>query len=373
LEEKMKRLLMVCIPTYKRERSLRQCIESVAAQIENASLSGQVGIYVANDASPDNTANLLRDYSQRYFAAVTREHNLGMSANIRCMLEEASRTSEYQLIITDDDSLQPGVLMELVEFLRMHRPDLPAAWTPRYSYTEQGGLHCVVCDSLPDSVAIEPSSANAARYMDNGFVLSGLILRGEAIDFEFWKEFDDNAYFPVIVFGDLLRGKGAYFWKKNIVHHTVLNVCHWESWGKNDVAIELRLFLDFVLAYQIMAQKTGTSCSFYYRAFPGIYRSVIELLRSNKLKADRSLVLDAIRDLAEKRARRLGLPARQTLILALVAGVALAAAKTLAASALSLVSTGATKSKNRDRIRAYSDLLSSAPLVFKLITSSGRP
>ena len=122
-----------------------------------------------------------------------------------------------------------------------------------------------------------------------------------------------------------------------------------------------------------MAQKTGTSCSFYYRAFPGIYRSVIELLRSNKLKADRSLVLDAIRDLAEKRARRLGLPARQTLILALVAGVALAAAKTLAASALSLVSTGATKSKNRDRIRAYSDLLSSAPLVFKLITSSGRP
>ncbi len=109
---------------------------------------------------------------------------------------------------------------------------VPAIWTPRYSYLENDELLYVACNPFKDSTLVKPSIVNAAKYMNNGFVLSGLIVRAEYIDFEFWDEYKENAYFPMIFFGDLIFRFGAYYWNKNIVHHTVMNKCHWERWRK---------------------------------------------------------------------------------------------------------------------------------------------
>lgn len=366
----MKKLLIVCIPTYKRERSLRRCIESVVTQIDNSSLSQYVGIYVANDASPDNTIAALKEYQPlNFFDAVTREQNLGMSVNIKEMLQEVAQRSEYQLIVTDDDYLQPGVLNEIVDFLQGNRR-VSAIWTPRYSYTDVNDLHCVVCDPFDQGTSIQPSAVNAGKHMGNGFVLSGLILRGENINYELWEEHAENAYFPVLIFGDLIYRRGAYFWKKNIVHHTVLNICHWERWGKNDVVIEMRLFLDFVHTYRILAKKIGSQ-RFYLASFRSVSLALINLLRSEKLlKANRIDVLDAINDLSAKGAVNFGFPYTQLLILALASSMSLAATKSLTLRALSLFSFKKyDKEKCMQKIHAHADLLRRAPLVFRLITS----
>lgn len=366
----MKKLLTVCIPTYKRENSLRRCIESVVTQIEDSSLSQYVGIFVADDASPDSTVAVLKQYqSFDFFAAVTRIHNLGMSVNIKEMLQVVSQKSEYQLIVTDDDYLQPGVLNEIVDFLQGNNK-VSAIWTPRYSYTDDGELHCVVCDPFDQSTLIHPSAGNAGKHMGNGFVLSGLILRGENIDYDLWEEYAENAYFPVLIFGDLIYRQGAYFWKKNIVHHTVLNICHWERWGKNDVVIEMRLFLDFVHAYRILAKEKISSQRFYLASFPSIYHAVMHLLTSEKLKAKRPDILDAIEGLHRKRATYFGFPYTQLLTFVLALGASLAAVKLLTLRVLSLVSL---KKSKRERFiqksRAQSELLQNIPLVFSLISS----
>jgi len=242
----MTKLLTICIPTYKRPETLRRCIDSIVSQIEKYELSDCVDIYVTNDASPDDTGSILQAYaSLSYFNGITREQNLGMNVNIKCMLNEVAGTSDYQLIITDDDYLQPDVLGEIVEFLRGQQGNsnrVSAIWTPRYSYIESGELHGIVCSPFRNSAMVKPSGINAGRYMVNGFVLSGLIIRAECIDFEFWERYKENAYFPVIFFGDLLFRGGAYYWHKNIVHHTVLNKCHWESWGGSNLLIELKKF-----------------------------------------------------------------------------------------------------------------------------------
>jgi glycosyltransferase involved in cell wall biosynthesis len=373
----MKKLLTVCIPTYKRKISLRRCIDSVITQIEKHSLTQDVNIYVANDASPDDTAAVLSLYqSLSYFGAVTRERNLGMSVNIKHMLEEVAQKSDYQLIITDDDYLQPDALSEIVVFLRGQSRSsgrVPAIWTPRYSYTDDGALHCVVCKPFERDTLVCPSALNAGRHMANGFVLSGLIVRGDHIDYRFWDQYDENAYFPVIFFGDLLFREGAHFWDKNIVHHTVLNECHWARWGKNDVVIEMRLFSDYVNAYSVLAkriEKFSKTIQFYYASFPSLYRAINDLLRSDKLKVDKGVIVDAIQDLRARGAIKFEFPLYQLLLLALTASTAISATKSAILRALSLIdSRGLNKEKYLKRSCVHIESLRALPFVLKLFTS----
>jgi len=284
----MKKLLAICIPTYKRPDTLRRCIHSVVTQIQHFGMEEHVQIYIANDASPDNTAQVLSEFETlNCFKCVNREKNLGMSANIKCMLEEAMQKSIYQLIITDDDYLQPDCLASTVAFLQVQLvtcPEVPFIWTPRYSYTEDGKLLNVMCRPFKKDSLIPPSSRNAGRYMFNGFILSGVIIKSGEIDFALWNEYLDNAYFPVIYSGDLMLRKPSLFWDKNIIHHSVLNECHWESWGRSDAEINLRLFVDFMNAYAVIERKIKPalqSVLFYVLAFPGISQFIQGILISN--------------------------------------------------------------------------------------------
>ena len=266
---------------------MRRCIISVVEQIQRYGLEEQVRVYVTNDASPDNTAQVLDEFkSLNFFKHVNREKNLGMSANIKCMLEEALLESTFQLIITDDDYLQPDTLDSIVKYLAgqlIANPDVPLIWTPRYSYTEDGKLYCVVCKPFKEDTLIPPSIRNAGRYMYNGFVLSGLIVKAVDIDFSLWNEHLENAYFPVIFSGDLISRKPSMFWNMNIAHHSVLNECHWERWGQSDAEITLRLFIDFVNAFVVIGRRIKPRCkpSFLCIHVPKCIRDVNSLLISS--------------------------------------------------------------------------------------------
>ena len=275
------KLLTICVPTYKRYKLLRRCINSIVSQIEEYSLSNNVCVYVANDASPDDTSKILSEFSiLNYFSSVDRVDNLGMSENIKAMLEEASADSIYQLIITDDDYLQPETLEIIVKHLNKQKklnPDVSLLWTPRYSYTEDGELHCIECRPFTKTTIVRPSIVNSGRYMRNGFILSGLIVRSRDIDYSIWDEYVENAFFPVIFCGDLMLRKSSQYWDMNIVHHTVLNLCHWERWGESDVEITVRLFIDAVNTYAVIGQRIKSGLNnyiFFLMSFPDIAKNV---------------------------------------------------------------------------------------------------
>jgi hypothetical protein len=292
-------------------------------QVEKYELSSCIDIYVTNDASPDDTAGLLRAYeSLGYFSGVTREKNLGMNVNIKCMLTEVAKNSDYQLIITDDDYLQPDGLGEIVKFLREQQDagnSAPVIWTPRYSYTEDDKLYCIDCKPFKDSRQVKPSAASAGKYMNNGFVLSGLIFRAECIDYDFWDQYRNNAYFPMILVGDLLFRNGGYYWNSNIVHHTVFNECHWGRWGENDVVIALRLFTDWMNSYGIMAarvHKNFSVLSFYYFSFSGVRYRMKDILQS-KLMIDETMTNNAVNKLKSRGVLKFNFPLRLLMICAL--------------------------------------------------------
>jgi glycosyltransferase involved in cell wall biosynthesis len=350
------KLLTICIPTYKRPITLRRCIDSIMSQVEKFDLSNDVAIYVANDASPDDTASVLQGYrTLSYFDGVSREKNLGMNVNIKTMLIELAEKSFYQLIVTDDDYLQPDILGELADFLRSRLSDkvrAAAIWTPRFSYLENGNLHCVVCNSFKDSSYIKPSTFNVGRYMSNGFVLSGLILSAKSIDFEFWEQYKENAFFPMIFLGDLLFREGAYYWNRNVVHHTVLNECHWERWGKNDVVIALRLLMDYVNAFGIMAEKIGypaKAALFYCMSFVNIKDRVDYFLCSEKVTSDKQMTLDAISEMKAQGALKINSQLRLLMALALPV-IVVTAFKSLLRLQIGLLLSGSEKRELRRRM-----------------------
>ncbi|MBU0620444.1 MAG: glycosyltransferase [Gammaproteobacteria bacterium] len=371
----MKKLLTICIPTYKRPDTLRRCVDSITSQIEKFGLSNCVEIYVTNDASPDHTADVMRSYeSYRYFKGVTREQNLGMNLNIRHTLGEVAMKSEYQLIVTDDDYLQPDMLNCVTDFLRQQLGDIrraPAIWTPRYSYTEDGQLYCISCSPFEKNVQISPSIPNSGRYMVNGFVLSGLIVCSALIDFEFWEEYKENAYFPMIFFGDLIHRKGAVYWHKNIVHHTVLNKCHWESWGRSDLLIEIRKISDYLNAYGVMGSRMEgflDKAKFYVAAFPGIVRATTNFMHSDLLSGERTEVFGAVDEQKAKGIFKLMPALRRLMPFALLVGVMFVLAKLVVVSLLCLIGLPRAQiAHHRKRLVAYLAMLKNLPVMSRLI------
>lgn len=248
--------LEILIPMYKRPKLALRAAQSVVDQLSSFECPIRVTVTIQDDATPD----LSDDQSARLFdglgpAVVIRRNsvNLGMSANIYSMVQGSS--ADYCTILTDDDYLQPGALNELTSFiasLSLPGAVAPSAFfTPRYSYLENGSLHCVACRSFLSDQTITAGPESSLLHCHAGFILTGLFFRPALIDFQLWERHGDNAFFPVIYFARLLSCGPVMFLDRNWFHHTVMNECHWERWGATEYLRQARLFTDFLLADEV--------------------------------------------------------------------------------------------------------------------------
>ena len=113
----------VCIPTYNQAEYLREAIESVARQ------TVPVRLIVSNDASPDNTSEVLGELQARYrFQATNHAVNLGISENVRWLLRQAETPLIMRL--DSDDRLRPEYIDQL------------SRWLDRFP--EAGYAHCAI-------------------------------------------------------------------------------------------------------------------------------------------------------------------------------------------------------------------------------------
>jgi glycosyltransferase involved in cell wall biosynthesis len=102
-------LVTILVPTYKRAEFLKVALESALAQTHKP-----LEILVLDDASPDNTPEVVAQYSSdsriRY---VRHEQNKNISGNWRFGIENAR--GEFFAILHDDDSFEPEFIARLLE------------------------------------------------------------------------------------------------------------------------------------------------------------------------------------------------------------------------------------------------------------------
>jgi hypothetical protein len=248
------------IPSYKRPQSFVRAVLSVALQVEELKIGDRVKVTVVDDCSPNidlaETIDTISPFSQ-FVSVRQNDVNKGMSLNIKDMV--AGSVADFCTILTDDDLLQKDSLKQIIETidnLDKEQQVVGSFFVPRYSYLEDGSLHCIVCNPFSEDTKIEPGALNSLRYLDNGFILTGLFFNPKLINFEAWGNHIDNSFFPIIYFADLLLNHECLYINKNWFLHTVNNECHWDSWGKTEQQRLSRLYNDYMKAVALSSQKS---------------------------------------------------------------------------------------------------------------------
>ena len=102
--------LTIGIPTFNRAARLGETIESVLAQNFTS-----FRLIVSDNASDDDTPNVVRSFSDKRIDYVRLERNVGAIANLNGLI--ALTETEFLVLLPDDDLLYPGHLGAAVELL----------------------------------------------------------------------------------------------------------------------------------------------------------------------------------------------------------------------------------------------------------------
>jgi len=125
---------------------------------------------------------------------------------------------------------------------------------------------------------IKAGPVQAIKYCHNGFILTGFIFRPAYFAKQEWSDNILNGYFPVINFGFLLSRYSILFVDRNWFHHTVLNLCHWESWGDDQLSQYKRLYTDYMYAISLIAHSFISRSSSFTTSLQVYYYELINYL-----------------------------------------------------------------------------------------------
>ncbi len=293
------------IPSYKRPQSFVRAVLSVASQVEELNLGDRVKITVVDDCSPNidlaETIEAVAPFS-RFVSVRQNDKNKGMSLNIRDMV--AGSVADFCTVLTDDDLLQQDSLKEIIKTidnLDKEQHTVGSFFVPRYSYLEDSSLECIVCNPFSEDTTIAPATLNTRRYLENGFILTGMFFNPKLINFKLWEDHIENSFFPVIYFADLLLNHECLFINKNWFIHTVNNECHWDSWGKTEQQRLSRLYNDYINAVtrsakQSLARESSLVAKIgllnqEFLRYKDQMNSVLPRLSKNNRNTDRSMLL----------------------------------------------------------------------------------
>jgi glycosyltransferase involved in cell wall biosynthesis len=111
-------LLSICLPTYSRAALLRLGLRNL--QEVCAAHADEIEVVVSDNASPDETPDVLAEFAHCPFIHVHRNAcNIGGHANILHVVRMLAR-GEFCWLVGDDDYVLPGAIEEIIRMLRMH-------------------------------------------------------------------------------------------------------------------------------------------------------------------------------------------------------------------------------------------------------------
>lgn len=109
-------LLSLCIPTYNQANKLRSLLHSVVGQC--AAQAGAVEIVVSDDASSDNTPEVVAEFQQQHPLVYSRNSETqGASRNLHCLTSVLTRGT-FCWLLNDDALVLPDGVARLLEVIK---------------------------------------------------------------------------------------------------------------------------------------------------------------------------------------------------------------------------------------------------------------
>ena len=126
----MQPTVSILIPTYNRAAFVRAAIQSALAQTYS-----DIEIVVLDDASPDETPQVVAEFEDARLRLVRHPRNLGIVENWRAGLENAR--GEFFCFLHDDDTFEPQFVEKLLAPLQ-ENPQLIVAFCDHWIMDEAG-------------------------------------------------------------------------------------------------------------------------------------------------------------------------------------------------------------------------------------------
>jgi len=202
--------LSICIPAYNREKYLRTALDSIIGQLD-ADTKERVEICVSDNASEDNTKELIESYMQKHrqITYFRWDKNMGADNNYLKVVEIAG--GKYCWFLGSDDILMPGSINRMLREIELG-----------------GGIDIFCVNSLTHDINLKnPSTAKHSMRKKNGDIIfndyrecikkmgelfgyiSIFIFKKEKWDkFAAEKKYIGSAYSHVYIFYSILKDKG---------------------------------------------------------------------------------------------------------------------------------------------------------------------
>ena len=116
-----KPLLSICIPTFNKVSYLKECLDSIVCQSDNKEIFSKTEIVISDNASRDNTQELVREYQKRFhnIRYFRNKKNLGFDRNVDNTITLAS--GDFCWTLADDEEIKKEELKFLLETIKKHQ------------------------------------------------------------------------------------------------------------------------------------------------------------------------------------------------------------------------------------------------------------
>jgi glycosyltransferase involved in cell wall biosynthesis len=192
----------IAIPTFNRARLLKGCVSSALSQTYP-----HFEVVVSDNASTDETQDMLRQFSDRRLRVIRQDTNIGLIPNWNACLKAAR--GDYILILSDDDRVQPWLLQRCVEIMGVasqvpivitlcnpHSMSLGRTWPARTSRTYHSGIWDgtdILMEFLTNRISVAICSV---------VMRTDLLRRGGGISPQYPHAADFAAWAPMLFLGE---------------------------------------------------------------------------------------------------------------------------------------------------------------------------
>jgi abequosyltransferase len=201
--------LSVAIPTYNGAKYIREAIDCILIQLDD--INGEVEIVISDNASTDQTPEIIRDYQKKYpfIKYFCNEENLGMDRNFDLAVKRS--TGEYVWLFSDNDKMSPCAISKVLKVIHSYN-DLAVIVVNYCIFDEKLGKN------ITDRVVNENKDIffeSADDFWDKLDILSALI-SVNIVRKSLWNESNvKNFYFTnwvhVGAIISILAGRKSYF------------------------------------------------------------------------------------------------------------------------------------------------------------------
>ncbi|MBI4491938.1 MAG: glycosyltransferase family 2 protein [Chloroflexi bacterium] len=260
--------LSVLIPTYRRPHYLSECLGSVL----RSGGDQPVEIIVSDNASPDETSEVVASFADRRIRYYRNSNNLGPEVNILRLLEYAQ--GEWIFFLTDDDLMNPNCVLETMRIVQTY-PQVAVIISALNMRDDLSGR-------VEWDYAFHPSSrlfSAGGEALESMFmachIISRLTIRRDLLDIDGYKrQIGRHLYSPVWLPAYAMKIAGCYYTNERLITHRVNNSVHWEY----SPDYMTKGLIDLV--YELLPEPENAACARHLREY--LVRNTLWTLYSSR-------------------------------------------------------------------------------------------